>query len=287
MPAGVRALPANLPEACSAKVRDVFHLCDARLAGVSLVFHLLPSARLVTTCPTPVVPVGRRLDDTRGMSRWLQETGGERGPSYAQAFSDLGASGADVHGEVDLLSRLVPAPATVLDAGCGTGRVGAELARRRYTVVGVDSDPSMLEVARDRPGVEWLEGDLATLALDDRFDLVVAAGNVVVFLEPGTEREVVRRLAAHLLPDGLLVSGWRTDRMPVEDYDAHTAAAGLVAVARYRTWQGEEWEQGADWCVAVDREEGTAVDREEGTAVDRAPAGRRGGGRLARPTLEL
>ena len=187
------------------------------------------------------------------MSRWLQETGGERGAGYDQAFRELAAAGVDVHGEAAYVAALVPVGATVLDAGCGTGRVGAELARRRYDVMGIDSDPSMLEVARDLPGVEWLEGDLAELDLDERFDLVVAAGNVVVFLEPGTEGEVVRRLAAHLLPGGLLVSGWRTDRLSVQEYDAHAAAAGLDQVARHSTWQGDPWHDDAEWCVAVDR----------------------------------
>ena len=82
---------------------------------------------------------------------------------------------------------------------------------------------------------------------------MVAAGNVVVFLEPGTEAEVVRRQADHLVPGGLLVSGWRTDRMPREEYDGYAAAAGLEPVARHSTWQGDPWRDDADWCVAVDR----------------------------------
>ena len=187
------------------------------------------------------------------MSRWLQETGGTRGAAYVERFRALAASGVDVHGEAAYVAALVPPGAKVLDAGCGTGRVAAELARRRYDVVGVDSDPSMLEVARELPGVEWLEGDLAELDLDDRFDLVVAAGNVMVFLAPGTEAEVVRRLAALLRPGGLLVSGWRTDRLPVQHYDALAAAAGLEQVVRHGTWQGDPWRPDADWCVAVDR----------------------------------
>ena len=75
----------------------------------------------------------------------------------------------------------------------------------------------------------------------------------MVFLEPGTEAEVVRRTAAHLLPGGLLVSGWRTDRMTRQEYDAHAAAAGLEQVVRHSTWQGDPWRDDADWCVAVDR----------------------------------
>ncbi|MGZ6791537.1 MAG: class I SAM-dependent DNA methyltransferase [Mycobacteriales bacterium] len=187
------------------------------------------------------------------MSRWLEETGGTSGASYAQRFAELAAAGVDVHGEAAYLDALLEPGATVLDAGCGTGRVGSELARRGYRVHGVDSDPSMLEQAQADPAVTWTLADLAELALDQRFDLVVAAGNVVVFLAPGTEQQVVARLAAHLVPGGLLVSGWRTDRLAVPAYDAWALAAGLEPVVRHATWQGDPWYDGADWCVAVDR----------------------------------
>jgi SAM-dependent methyltransferase len=196
------------------------------------------------------------------VSRWLEETGGTRGQSYAEAFRALAASGKDVHGEAAYVGALVPPGSRVLDAGCGTGRVAIELARRGYDVVGVDSDPSMLAVARETaPELTWVDGDLATLSLEQRFDLVVAAGNVMVFLAPGTEAEVVARMAAHLTPGGVLVSGWRTERAPddgrprlaVATYDAWAHAAGLEPVVRHATWDGDPWVETADWCVAVDR----------------------------------
>ena len=188
------------------------------------------------------------------MSRWLEETGGTRGTDYDAAFRELASSGADVHGEAAYVQRLLPRPGMrVLDAGCGTGRVAVELARGGHRVVGVDSDPSMLAVARTHDGPRWVDADLAVLALPDRFDVVVAAGNVMVFLAPGTEPQVVARLAAHLVPGGLLVSGWRTDRLDVASYDAWARAAGLEPVVRPATWDGAPSQPAADWCVAVDR----------------------------------
>ncbi len=195
------------------------------------------------------------------MTRWLAETGGERGTSYDEAFRELAAQGIDVHGEAAYVAALLPPGARVLDAGCGTGRVAVELAHRGYQVTGVDNDTSMLAVARSHDEIRWFDADLATLELGKRFDLVVAAGNVVVFLAPGSEPGVLARLAAHLEPGGLLVSGWRTDRLAVATYDAWARAAGLEEVARHATWQGELWTEDADWCVAVDRAGGTAVDR--------------------------
>ncbi|MCW2620786.1 MAG: hypothetical protein JWL64_388 [Frankiales bacterium] len=188
------------------------------------------------------------------MSRWLEETGGTRGAAYDARFAALAASGADVHGEAAYVDALLDGPSDVLDAGCGTGRVAVELARRGHRLVGVDSDASMLDVARAHHGPRWVLADLNGLDLAERFDLVVAAGNVVVFLSPGTEPDVVRRLAGHLRPGGLLVCGWRTDRLEVAVYDGWARAAGLLPVARHATWQGAPWEPGADWCVAVDRQ---------------------------------
>ncbi len=196
------------------------------------------------------------------MSRWLQETGGARGASYDEAFAALAASGVDVHGEAAYVAALVGPGARVLDAGCGTGRVGIELARRGYEVVGVDSDASMLAVARERaPELDWRLEDLTAFRTEEPFDLVVAAGNVLVYLAEGTEPAALASMAASLRPGGLLVSGWRTDRAPVESgprlavatYDGWAQQAGLEPVARHATWHGDPWVEGSDWCVAVDR----------------------------------
>lgn len=189
------------------------------------------------------------------MTRWLEETGGTGGAAYEERFRRLAATGEDVHGEARAVAALVPAPARVLDAGCGTGRVARELARRGYDVVGVDNDPSMLAAARRAaPELRWEQVDLATLELGEVFDVVVLAGNVVVYVAPGTEGDVLARCAAHVRPGGLLVSGWRTDRLAVPDYDA--LVADLLPVARWATWDGEPWRDGANWCVAVDRRSG-------------------------------
>lgn len=185
------------------------------------------------------------------MSRWLRETGGTRGPEYEARFRALAEQGAAVHGEADYVTRLLPA-GSVLDAGCGIGRVAVELAGRGYDVVGVDNDRSMLDVAREHD-LTWVDADLATVDLGRTFELVICAGNVIVYLEPGTEGAVVRRLAAHLAPGGLLVSGWRTDKLSPEQYDALVADAGLEPVVRHSSWDGDAWRDDADWCVCVAR----------------------------------
>ena len=98
------------------------------------------------------------------MSRWAELTGGNEGQKFAARFDALAESGVDIHGEATLCEELVPPPARVLDAGCGTGRVAIRLTQRGYDCVGVDLDASMLSVARQRaPQIPWLLGDLAAL----------------------------------------------------------------------------------------------------------------------------
>ena len=132
------------------------------------------------------------------------------GGEYQSRFDALAASGADMHGEADLVASLVAPGASVLDAGCGTGRVAIELARRGHPVVGTDLDASMLAVARERaPDVEWVQSDLAALDLGRTFEVVVMAGNVLLFTAPGTEVAVVAGCARHVAPGGLLVAGFQ------------------------------------------------------------------------------
>ena len=160
------------------------------------------------------------------------------GGDYQARFDALAAEGVDVHGEVRFV--LAYEPASVLDAGCGTGRVALELARRGVEVVGVDVDPSMLATARSRgPGLRFEQADLAGAGFDlgRTFDLVVMAGNVPLFTPPGTQGAVVAGCARHLGTGGLLVAGFSLDRgYDLGAYDRHCAAAGLALVERWATW---------------------------------------------------
>lgn len=183
-------------------------------------------------------------------NRWLSEAGG-RSATYDQRWEELAAAGHNVHGEADLVESL--GPRSVLDGGCGTGRVAIELARRGLDVTGVDVDPSMLDVARSKgPGLRWVHADLADVDLGRTFDAVVLAGNVMIFLAPGTEPRVVANLARHLEPGGALVAGFQVEagRLALADYDAHAEAAGLVLAERWSTWDRAPY-VGGDYAVSV------------------------------------
>ncbi|MDP9402996.1 MAG: class I SAM-dependent methyltransferase [Actinomycetota bacterium] len=172
---------------------------------------------------------------------------------YDERFAEGERAGRDMHGEAAFVQSL--GPASVLDAGCGTGRVAIELARRDLDVEGVDLDPAMLAAAeRKAPEVAWHLADLADVDLGRGFDVVVLAGNVMIFLAPGTEGRVVANMADHLAAGGALVAGFQLNGvLDLGAYDGHCAAAGLELSERWATWDREPWSESADYAVSVHR----------------------------------
>jgi len=186
-----------------------------------------------------------------GGAMWLN--GANSGDDYEAVFEQRDAAGEDVHGEASFVQRF--APRSVLDAGCGTGRVARELARRGVEVVGVDRDPDLLATARRKaPHLDWRLDDLRVIDLGRTFDVVLLAGNVMIFLAPGSEGDVVAAMARHLAPSGLLIAGFQLDyAITLDQYDALAAAAGLRLAERYATWTADPWTPGGDYAVSVHR----------------------------------
>ncbi len=99
---------------------------------------------------------------------------------------------------------------TVLELGCGTGRVALHLARRGHPVIGLDRDPELLAVFESRGAqlpVSVLEADARAFEVADPVSLVLAPTHLLQLLaDPGERAECLRGVAAALRPGGLLAA---------------------------------------------------------------------------------
>lgn len=205
------------------------------------------------------------MTDESEETRWSR-IGGLSGDEYAEHFAALARSGKDMHGEASFCAAILAPGARVLDAGCGTGRVGIRLAELGFAVVGADLDESMLAVARrTAPEVPWHQADVSRLSAADLdgasdFDLVVMAGNVVPLLAEGTLPRAMSSIASLLRPGGVVVAGFGLDPAhlpprcpvtPIGEYDEACRAAGLSLRARYSTWDAAPFDEAEGYAVSV------------------------------------
>ncbi len=105
--------------------------------------------------------------------------------------------------------RLGAFPARILDAPCGAGRHSLALARQGHSVVGIDFNPHVLEVATATASEQGLDaefrlGDLRALALDEQFDAVLCLWTSIGYFSDRENEAALRALAAALKPGGPL-----------------------------------------------------------------------------------
>lgn len=193
--------------------------------------------------------------------RWFEHRDVEQRHEYSLRFVTIAAGGEDVDGEARFVDAMAARDSRVLDAGCGTGRVAAALARAGHLAAGVDADPILIEKGSELfPGLPLAVLDLhdlnadklSELGLDAEFDLIVCAGNVMLFLAQDTESLVVANLASVLAPGGRVVFGFFTGRdFSHDDLDRAANAAGLEREHRFADWELRPWSADDDWAVSV------------------------------------
>ena len=110
-----------------------------------------------------------------------------------------------------LCARYGHQPRRLLDLACGTGSTSLPFARRGYEVVGVDSSPAMLAVARAKAAaaghkIDFIQGDMRDFSLPAPVDLAICLFDSINYLL--TPADVARACAAvyrALAPGGLFV----------------------------------------------------------------------------------
>lgn len=201
-------------------------------------------------------------------SRWRRQ---QNVTDYDERWHRIEAAGGNPHGEADFVASYHPR--SVLDGGCGTGRVAIELARRGIDVAGADLDRDMIDAARVKaPELTWLHADLSALDFSDvepgdcelgdfesgtGFDVVVLAGNVIPYVAAERRSAAVLACARHLVPGGRLISGFQLQPgwPTLADYDGWCERAALVREARYATWERAPFTDTSAYAVSVHRRE--------------------------------
>jgi SAM-dependent methyltransferase len=97
-------------------------------------------------------------------------------------------------GEGELVAQAVARGASILELGCGTGRITRQLVARGLRVVAVDESAEMLQHV---VGVETVRADIAGLDLARRFDAALLASNLVNTESPARRRAFLETCARH------------------------------------------------------------------------------------------
>jgi SAM-dependent methyltransferase len=139
-------------------------------------------------------------------------------------------------GEAEIVHAAVPAGASILELGCGTGRILRPLAALGHPVTGVDDSPGML--ARS-PDLTTACSPIQSLRLDHAFDVVLLA-STLVNTDPDTRHGFLGTVRRHVRDDGVAVF----QQNPPEWFEAFQDAepvrddpGGIRRVVRSARWE--------------------------------------------------
>jgi SAM-dependent methyltransferase len=176
-------------------------------------------------------------------------------------------------GEGEVVASVVPAGGSVLELGCGVGRITRQLVRLGYRVTAVDESPEMLEHVRE---AEIVRASIEGLELDRGFDAVLLASNLVN-AGPQQRRaflEACRRHADLVVLEGLPL-GWSPEdgetRMGdvVSRLHVERVEEGVVHGAVEYELDGETVRHAFAMWVFADEEELDAALAEAGLRLER------------------
>ena len=95
----------------------------------------------------------------------------------------------------------------ILELGCGTGKLSIPLAEAGFSVTGLDNSPALLEFAASKnENVRWMQGDMRSFELDERFALIMLPSNNLGHLHTLEDFEgCIGSVKRHLRPGGVFV----------------------------------------------------------------------------------
>ncbi|MFO7567064.1 MAG: class I SAM-dependent methyltransferase [Enhygromyxa sp.] len=152
-------------------------------------------------------------------------------------------------GDVEFYRRRCAGARSIVELGCGDARVLATLAEPGRTLVGVDIDPGLLELARARLGatagaeLELVCADMRTVELPRRFDrVIIPHGGLYCLLDEASLAATLARVRALLEPEGqLILDCWAADGFVLEA-DPDDQDPGWLEIVKAFELDGERWE---------------------------------------------
>lgn len=190
------------------------------------------------------------------MATWKEVT--EANPAhsenYARRWKIMESQGQDINGEARLIDAMAERESRILDAGCGTGRLGGYLADRGHTVVGTDLDPILIQHAEAyHPNATWYVGDLSTDPIPEGdFSLAVSAGNVMGFLVPEGREAALRHIFDALATQGRFVVGFGAGRgWNFDDFIETARGVGFTVDNLFESWDLRSYTEDSTFLVAV------------------------------------
>jgi SAM-dependent methyltransferase len=107
---------------------------------------------------------------------------------------------------LDRFAARVPRGGRACDLGCGPGHVTRYLHERGVPISGVDLSPAMVDWAkRSSPGIEFRQGDLRALNVQDQAWDAIAAFYSIIHTPPARVVDALREIKRVLRPGGLLL----------------------------------------------------------------------------------
>ena len=164
-------------------------------------------------------------------------------------------------GEPEIVHAAIPAGASVLELGCGVGRMTHDLVGLGHPVTAVDESAEMLAHVR---GAETVQARIEDLDLGRAFDCVLLASHFVNAADPDERRSILEVCARHVAPDGLVVieaypDDWRPqagdvagrDDLQIRFLRADWERSAVTAEIEYRVGE-RRWTQGPFTAAVLD-----------------------------------
>ena len=185
-------------------------------------------------------------------------------PNTAELY-DTGNDRALVAADLEFYMSMIPAGASVLEVGCGTGRVAIALAERGNAVTGVDLSQAMLDVFQnklaDRPScagrILLHHMDMRNLDLGQTFDWIIFPFRVFQALTSDEDRmaclasmrrhmtETSTAILTLFNPKKSILDSW--GRKGILDYEGTDQDTGLTI----RRYQDQMWHHADDQIIAI------------------------------------